>query len=253
MKVIFTIPNDPKKYSYPTAPEDVTFGQFVAYLDNVYPKAPEILKQIEETIDAGDQEKVQKLNAGIDNRMLARDIYPYFARVVSHFTGIELSILIGERGPGMNVKTLEALYNTVLRALAPPPSDQYEYRKEVEFNGELWIIPDRLMENASVIEFAEAAQFQAAMSEVKEGHFRALIDVCAVLLRKRGEQYTDNIYKRNKRLFDSLPMDIVWQVAFFLTRRSAALGRDFQIYTASRTLGRLKQELKTLRGSTVGI
>ena len=141
MKVIFTIANDPKKYSYPTAPEDVTFGQFVAYLDNVYPKAPEILKQIEEAINAGDEEKVQKLNAGIDNRMLARDIYPYFARVVSHFTGIELSILIGERGPGMNVKTLEALYNTILRALAPPPSDQYEYRKEVEFNGELWIIP----------------------------------------------------------------------------------------------------------------
>ena len=249
MSVVFTIPGDKTKYRYPTGAEDVTFGQFVGYLD-LAEKAPQIIKELEQAVTDGDEERIQEVAAQMTPKVMAKDVYPYFAKVVSYFTNLPFAVLIGEVGPGMNVGQLESLYHIILKALAPPAD--YEYSKTFKWNGETWIIPDRLMENSSVIEFAEAAQFQAAMSEVKEGHFRALIDVCAVLLRKRGEQYTDNIYKRNKRLFDTLPMDIVWQVAFFLTRRSAALGRDFQIYTASRTLGRLRQELKTLRRSTVG-
>lgn len=249
MSVVFTIPGDKTKYRYPTGPEDVTFGQFVGYLD-LAEKAPQIIKDLEQAVTDGDEERIQEIAAQMTPKVMAKDVYPYFAKVVSYFTNIPFALLIGEEGPGMNVGQLEALYHIILKALAPPAD--YEYQKTFEWKGETWVIPDRLMENASVIEFAEAAQFQAVMAEAKNGHFRALVDVCAVILRKEGETYTDNIYKRNRRLFDDLPLSIVWRVAFFLMRRSAKLSRDFQIYTASRTLGRLKRELKTLRGNTVG-
>lgn len=249
MSVVFTIPGDTTKYRYPTGPEDVTFGQFVGYLD-IAEKAPQIIKDLEQAVTDGDEERIQELAAKMTPPTMAKDVYPYFAKVVSHFTNIPFAVLIGMGGPGMNVGQLEALYHLILKALAPPTD--YEYSKTFQWKGETWVIPDRLMENASVIEFAEAAQFQAVMAEAKNGHFRSLVDVCAVILRKDGEKYTENIYKRNRRLFDELPLSIVWQVAFFLMRQSAKLSRDFQIYTASRTLGRLKRELKTLQGSTVG-
>ena len=249
MSVVFTIPGDKTKYAYPTGPEDVTFGQFVGYLD-LAEKAPKVIKDLEQAVTDGDEERIQEVAAEMTPGIMAKDVYPYFGKVVSYFTNLPFAVLIGEVGPGMNVGQLESLYHIILKALAPPAD--YEYSKTFKWNGETWIIPDRLMENSSVIEFAEAAQFQAVMAEAKNGHFRALVDVCAVILRKEGETYTDNIYKRNRRLFEDLPLSIVWQVAFFLMRRSAKLNRDFQIYTASRTLGRLKRELKTLRESTAG-
>ena len=249
--VVFTIPGDKTRYKYPEGPHEITFDQFVGYLD-IAAKAPQIIKDIETAIDAGDRELVERLYADMTPPVMAKDVYPYFAKVVSFFTHIPASVIKGDEGPGMNVQQLEALYNLIVRAMAPPPYAEYEYQQEIQFKGETWVIPDRLMENASVIEFAEAAQFQAVMQEVEAGQFRALIDVCAVLLRKPGEKYSDNIYKRNRKLFGDLPMDSVWKIAFFLMRRSAKLSRDFQIYTASRTLGRLKRELRNSRLNTVG-
>lgn len=250
MKVVFTIPEDKTKYSYPTEPEDVTLGKFVEYMDAVYSKAPQLIKDIDAAIDSGDQEKVHELTGTIDNDLLAKEFYPYFARVVSFFSSVPYTVLIGLEGQGMNVKQLEALYNIIIHALAPPP---YVYEKTFQFKGETWLIPDRLMEHATVIEFAEAAQFQASMEQVENGHIKALIDVCAVLIRKEGETYSENIYKRNKKLFEELSLSVVWQIAFFLMNRSRKLGRDFQIYTAALTLGQLKRALKTSQKISDGI
>jgi hypothetical protein len=253
MKIAFKIPNGSTLYKYPTDPEDITFSEFTGYLDKVYSKAPQIIKDIDKAVDEGDSEKAQELAASIDDEVLAKQMYPYFARVVSYFTKVSYSVLVGMDGQGINVQQLEGLYYQILRALTPPPADQYEYQKEFDFLGNVWVIPDRLMAHASVIEFAEAAQFQASMKEVENGQFRALIDVCAVLLRKKGEAYSDNIYKRNKRLFQDLPLSVVWQVAFFLMRQSMKLSNNFRIYTAALGLSRLKRELSNLQTTTDGI
>jgi len=253
MSVVFTIPGDKTKYKYPTTAQDVTFGEFIGHLDLYDKRAPQIVKDIDAAIDAQDKEKVQELSSKITQTMLSKQIFPYYCAVVSHFTNVSIPILDGRQGLGMNVKQLEAMYEVIIGALAPPPVSSYVYQKAFEWNGKKWEIPDRLMENASVIEFAESAQYQAAMADIKGGNMRSLIDVCAVLLRQPGEKYNENVYKRNRKLFNDLPLSLVWRTAFFLMSRSAKLGRDFQIYTASRNLARLRLASKTLQKRTVGI
>ena len=72
----------------------------------------------------------------------------------------------------------------------------------------------------TVIEFMESAQFQAKMKEVSNGNVKSMIEVCAVLLKKKGEQYSSIVYNRNRQKFQDLPMSVVANVAFFLQRRS---------------------------------
>lgn len=264
------------EFSYPTSLHDVTFGKFLDYLEKVTEREPQELKdlrdnaieearlkiEIEEqegkeglAIDSDKLDELKRELKEIESRKLelisiindvlyTHKVLPYFSQVVSHFTKMPYSMIMGlgeySQLGAMQVKDLEGLYYTIIGAL-DIDKFEYDYVDRFEFDGDVYYLPERFMENGTVIEFMESAQFQAKMKEVSNGNVKSMIEVCAVLLKKKGEQYSSIVYNRNRQKFQDLPMSVVANVAFFLQRRSAELERSFQIYTSSQQLSTLKQ------------
>ena len=75
------------------------------------------------------------------------------------------------------------------------------------------------MAEASFGEVVEAMQIQEMDKSFQENNFKVLPYQIAMLCRRKGEDYNDQIVKERAEVFKELPMDVVWQVAFFLIRQ----------------------------------
>jgi hypothetical protein len=171
-----------------------------------------------------------------------RKIYPYFARVVAHFAeGITEAEIIGQKGPGMNVGQLEYLYNTIVSILNN--YEEPEYSNVMLVDGELWYLPTRYMEKSTLIEFAEASQFEANLKDLEKGNWGALAKIMCVLVRKEGEPYSDKLLRREEQ-FLGWNLKNCLQVAFFLLKRNEISVQNLQIYMAAQDLMNAKQESK---------
>jgi hypothetical protein len=167
----------------------------------------------------------------MDRVWYASKMLPYIAEVVAHFTGVPINRITSQTGPGtMNVKTLEFLYGKISRAIEP--KEEYTYKSTYIVDGNAYELPEKHMTNATVIEFAEAAQFQVSNERLQNGHILSLIDVCSVLLRRPGEAYSDEVYNRNRETFKCLTLAQGMEIAFFLTKRNVTFAADFLTSTA---------------------
>lgn len=213
----------------------------------------EIAKRRDDLAQA--RQKRNKAQKALTDIAYTHKVLPYFARVVAHFTGMPYQMLLGIKDykgkPPMDWRYLEAIYWQIMKAMQVN-EDSYQYRQDFTFEGEEYIIPARFMENGTVIEFMEAAQFQAGMASVQNGNWKAMLDVTAVLLRKPGEQYSSQTYARNKEAFVRLPMSAIVDISFFLLRQSGRLGISFQTFTLAQEVARLKRASRNLTKVTAG-
>jgi hypothetical protein len=177
----------------------------------------------------------------------AQEMLPYMGKVVSHFTGVPV-----ERTKGMELRGLEFLYGKIVKACTPP--EQYEYKRTYLFEGEVYELPEQEMRNSTVIEFAEAAQFQANTERLQNGHMLSLIDVISVILRRPGEAYSEEVYQRNRAQFARLPLADALEIAFFLMRQSERCVLNF-VTSTTLPMGEkgLREVAQTLRRDTAGI
>jgi len=74
---------------------------------------------------------------------------------------------------------------------------------------------------------------------MKNGKFDVLPEQMAILCRKSGEEFDDDIIPSKSDNFKKLTMDIVWEFSFFLTMQSVKLTRTFQMF-----LGKEGEELE---------
>ncbi len=138
-----------------------------------------------------------------DDIVMYRKVYPYFARVVAHFAvGISEEVILGggKHGDGMNVGQLEYLYSTIIRIMNN--YEEPEYTNVILVDGELWYLPMRYMEKSTLIEYAEASQFEANLKDLDKGNFGALAKIMCVLVRKEGEMYSDKLLKREEQFLN---------------------------------------------------
>jgi len=240
-------------FTFPQTLADIKLRQYIDFMTFVEPTKPEELKRIEETSQAfneaeSEQEK-EKAGAEFDEAVNAcndivmyRKVYPYFARVVAHFAnGITEDEIIGgkKQGDGMNIGNLEYLYTSIIKMLNN--YGEPEYTNVILVDGELWYLPLRYMEKSTLIEYAEASQFEANMKEVENGNWKALAKIMCVLVRKEGEQYSDKLLKREEMFLD-WTLDNCLKVAFFLLKRNETLLQNFQVYMAAQDLMNAKRE-----------
>lgn len=205
-------------------PDDITAAETVAVLaefmqrGDVPKKAtfviPSLLAELKEA---------ESQQAAIISRMgvlwYAKHMLPYMARTVAHFTGLPYDEIIGKRGEGMSRHSLEYLYRKILKAVTPEFTG--EYKRSFVFKGEVYELPSKHMSNSTLIEFAEAAQFQENAERLNQGKPEALLDVVSVILRKPGEMYSEEVYERNREAFKDLPLSVALDCAFFLMKQSS--------------------------------
>lgn len=174
--------------------------------------------------------KLHELEKVMGNKWYATKYLPYMAKVVSHFTGVPLESCGGLGKEYMLVGTLEFLFEKIMYVLRMEPAD--ENKQSFSINGVNYVLPDALMKKSTLIEFAEAAQFEEATHGVKHGEYLAMLDVAAVLLRPEGIGYSEEQYEANRATFaEHLNMHDLYQIGFFLKRQSEKYGDALQNYT----------------------
>jgi hypothetical protein len=172
--------------------------------------------------DPINQERIEVIEKKMQSRVwISKELYPYFCRVVNHFCGIPIEDL-QQTTPAH----LEYLYQKCINSLT---AVDVEYKKLYFIDGEVYELPEKLMSKATLQEFAEAAQYEENAQLIENGNWEGMLNVCAVILRKQGEDYSDEVYERNRDRFRMLPLITLYEVAFFLRQLSLRFVLDLNL------------------------
>ncbi len=147
-----------------------------------------------------------------DPLWLSKNWHPYQLRTVQcFFPDIQEDLTVDE---------LNYLFGKCTAACLQP--DQVDYKQLYYHDGVTYTLPDKLMRNSTLIEFAEAAQYESALKQATGGDANGLLKMCAVLLRPVGvTEYSEELFESNVKAFETLPLQVAYEVGFFLTWLSA--------------------------------
>jgi hypothetical protein len=236
-----------KEYQTPSSWKEITFQKFLDYLSEVATNEPEALKEfisdyvafIEKTSE-GKEELTEQDNLACAEyfektweAMKPKDkksCYDYFALSVGFWCGLDKDLI----KDSMNRIQLESSFWAIQATLDLENLKPDETFTGFAIKGVEYTLPKKHMEDSTVSEFAETAQFQEHMQEVENGRWLSMLDVLAVLCRKRPEEepyrYDRNRHELRKKLFRQLNVWQVMQVCFFLNRLNNILKTNLLIY-----------------------
>ena len=189
--------------------------------DNVRRFLPALIDQFNQS-----QSKLIECFEIMDEVWEAQVKYPYMAKVVNYFTGIPLDACYGKVAESLELKYLTFMFSKILNAISVP--EELKYKQIYDFNGTLYYLPDKLMAKSTLLEFAEAAQFDKGRKAIENNDAQGLLHVIAVLLRKKDESYSEEVFQRNCIDFLKLPLQVGFEIGFFLTKLSESYQVDLQ-------------------------
>lgn len=100
-----------------------------------------------------------------------------------------------------------------------------------DFEGERYFFPRDNMLNNTFGDYIEATQLDMNVEQLTNGNYDVLPQQMAILCRKLGEVYDDELIKEKTERFKTLKMDIVLEFAFFLTKQNLKLANALQMYS----------------------
>ena len=191
-----------------TVPEEwseITLEKYAVFIDAV--------NELQKKLKEDDNEDIGFYQIVLEYR-------EYFNKLFQTFTGIEPSII--DRIKADNIYTT---YMYIMNFLKEP---EYNKIDSFTFKRKKYYLPKSKvdyfgneieMAEASFGEVVEAMQVQEMDKSFQENNFKVLPYQIAMLCRRKGEDYNDQIVKERAEVFKELPMDVVWQVAFFLIKQ----------------------------------
>jgi len=200
--------------------------------DNVRRFLPSLLKTYNENVD----KFLEKMEI-MDDVWLSEVKYPFMADVVHYFTKIPLSACYGRVAESLELKYLKFLFDKIMNAMTQP--EELKYKQIYEFNSKIYILPDKLMAKSTLLEFAEAAQFDKSRKQIENNESEGLLRMVAVLLRENGEEYNEFVFEKNMVDFLQLPLQVAYEVSFFLMRQSENYSIDLQTYMLQQAMQNL--------------
>jgi len=200
--------------------------------DNVRRFLPSLLKTYNDNVD----KFLEKMEI-MDDVWLSEVKYPFMADVVHYFTKIPLSACYGRVAESLELKYLKFLFDKIMNAMTQP--EDLKYKQIYEFNNKIYILPDKLMAKSTLLEFAEAAQFDKSRKQIENNESEGLLRMVAVLLRENGEEYNEFVFEKNMVDFLQLPLQVAYEVSFFLMRQSENYSLDLQTYMLQQAMQNL--------------
>lgn len=232
------------EYRLPLFASDITLEKFIDLVKLEQAEMPEELKQV---IEEPDIEQRRWKAGRMPKRIYARKIVPYYAKAISTVTGVPEKVLLGDKKhDGAPVRLIETWYWNMVNSLARFKPDTG--KDSFLIDGERWVLPKENMKSSTFGEFAEAAQYEEYQADAAAGNWDKMPFVMAILLKPEGEQYdpytfgNDDFIEGRAEIMKRQTMDLVYQVSFFLLRRSENSKTDSLIYTISRLLATYKPE-----------
>lgn len=153
------------------------------------------------------------------------DYYAYTielaVKTISFFNDIPLDVV-----ENCDLNQVLALYHTSIYLMS---EDTDFHNKEiadvthVQWNGQDWEIQPPFLNNTSEMtagEFIQAKQIISNVYEIGQQKWQALLPLCCIYLRKKGESYSDALISEEgerMKLMRELPLQHALSVAFFLS------------------------------------
>lgn len=246
---------------FPRTPNDVTLSQYIRYHNDVQPTMPkevmeysglvneleEVNKELEKWYEKTGcnspyalqvhlnegypKNNVKRLVPGLlvkwrelvarmehigittvnDPVWISKYWHPYQLDTIKCFIEINEELTVDELG---------YMFEKCTTACLQPK--EVAYKQLYHHDGVTYTLPDKLMRNSTLIEFAEAAQYESALKQTQGGDATGLLKMCAVLLRPVGvTEYSEEVFESNVKAFETLPLQVAYEVGFFLTWLSA--------------------------------
>ena len=215
---------------------DITLAQYQALAAIALP--PKLRKRWEALIDGSDDyDKIKDTY-----RNVVKDYPAYYGKVIALLSDIPQKVV--ER---IEWSVREQLFNDYLwyiamSAISSLPLDKREKVQYYEaigataftFKGETYYLPEALeyggqrtpLARERIVTFAEGADIEIALHDLAEKGIDGLAQLCAVYLRKKDEDHSDDLVLQRMDQFKELPMTAVWEVFFCIMRLMRQLGDD---------------------------
>jgi len=232
------------EYKTPKGLSDITLGRNLEYIETIYPQIPKVLKELfsADFVEKSFVERYEELT----NLELAK-CYKYYSKVVAFWCKLDESVI----NKYLEIEQLEQAFFSIHLTLLLDKEEEDVLFKSFVINKKEYFLPNRFMLGSTVIEFAEAAQFEKYYEDFEQGNLYALLDVMTVICRPKDEVYDSENNEHRKDIFKKLTMDNFVQVGFFLLRLKNRLDSDLMIYLLQQAL--LTTEVNELIKSTDGI
>lgn len=201
-------------FQVPTEWENITLKHWgeLAYIIKKHQSDSDLKKNsLDERFGIEDSEDYQKLTEDVEffNQIhLNRDIFCY------------LSGLDREDMKFVDMEQVAQVINTINIL-----TEEYKPKgmKSFEFDGETYYFPSEFLKDNTYGDFIEATQLDMYIESMKNGRYDVLPEQMAILCRKIDEEYDEDKIVEKAEKFKQLTMDIVFEFAFFLTKRNENL------------------------------
>lgn len=136
----------------------------------------------------------------------------------SFFSGVAVEVLKSSEYVG----EIASIYYASMAQLFEEPRDPNEIKREFMWQECKWVIQPPEVRHGDRMTFGEmidAKQIIKDMAELGKGRWEFLLPLCAIYLRKEGEDYDESfLYEDSERLelMKTLPIDIAIHIGFFL-------------------------------------
>jgi len=107
--------------------------------------------------------------------------------------------------------------------------------RSFEFEDETYYFPSEMLRKNTYGDFIETTQLDATIDNMKNGRYDILPEQMAILCRREGEEYDEDLIEEKAEKFKDLKMDTVMEFAFFLTNQNNKLQRTFSTYSGRKT------------------
>lgn len=102
-----------------------------------------------------------------------------------------------------------------------------------KFKKETYFYPKIKFKETTFGDYIEASQLNMLADKQKGGRFSVLPEQIAIMCKTKEEtkEYNEKTIMKKKKLFAKLPMNIVWDFVFFLTKQTTIWEKSFQTYS----------------------
>ena len=109
--------------------------------------------------------------------------------------------------------------------------------KSFEFENETYYFPTNQMQENTFGDYIEATQIELNLESMTNGNYDVLPQQMAILCRKFGEKYDEEVIEERTEKFRTLTMDIILEFSFFLSKQSQILESALKTYSEEREKG----------------
>jgi hypothetical protein len=233
-----------EKFEAPYKLTDIPLYRYAEYLEWREENLPQILKDLEsiegETVEEIIDKRRARYEAITDKE--EQELLNFYCLEVAFWLDADYKLI-----RKCNVEDVTHIWHLIQNGLAEEEDKDYSC---FICQGEIYYLPERLMQSSTFEDYAEACQFEEQLAKLAKGEYKAIPNIAAVICRKKDENdnlegYEDYDYKSRAGLFNAhLTANDALQIGFFLRRLSEKSQRAFQIYTAALNLSKLKQATK---------